>query len=165
MLDVRRLDAMLAMHDMTTDHSSPTRPAGAKRGKRVALIVLLSVATPIALMLAMMQVGFFLRGGFSPRMDLEQASPDGRHMLRVSHREPFPCVEVLNPPAALTCELIDLDNDRVLDSNAFLVNEESCLLTPIAVWTPNIVTITNLNICDNKSITLSRVAVADPAPN
>jgi hypothetical protein len=128
------------------------------------LIVLGAVAALFALALATMQVGFFLRGGFGPRLDFEQASPDGRHVVRVTHREPFPCVEILNPPATVTCELTDIASNRVLDSHVFQVYEESCLSKPSAVWTTDVVRLTELNSCGDLNVRLSRAA-ADPAPN
>ena len=129
------------------------------------LIVLGAVAASFVLALASMQVGFFLRGGFGPRLDFEQVSPDGRHVVRVSHREPFPCVEILNPPATVTCELADISTSTVLDSHVFQVYEESCLHRPDAVWTTDVVRLTDLTSCGDSSVRLSRAVVADPAPN
>ena len=165
MLDVRRLDGASAKELMTTNSTDSKVRSDRLSVLQRMLIVLGAIAAPFALVLAVMQVGFFLRGGFGPRMDFEQVSPDRRHVVRVFHREPFPCTEILNPPATVTCEVADIVTEQILDSHVFRVYEESCLYRPGAVWTTDVVRITDVSTCGDSFVRLSRVVDDDPAPN
>jgi hypothetical protein len=115
--------------------------------------------------LVLLQIGFSARGGFGARIDLEEESPDRLQIVRISHREPFPCVEVLNPPAIVTCDLIEKSSGAVLDTYTFRLYEESCLREPLVKWRFNSVSIAKLSYCDEISLVLERPTSRGAASN
>ena len=126
---------------------------------------LAAVASLYVLGLVLLQIGFFVRGGFGARVDLAEESPDRLQIVRISHREPFPCTEVLNPPAIVTCDLVEKRSGAVLDTYTFRLYEESCLREPLVKWRFNSVSIAKLSYCDEISLVLERPASRGAASN